>query len=90
MQLQPALFRRVKLMRQRLIKPLVERAGIGVGVKQERVGRIEIPAEAQPVRAVRCLAGEDDFPFDLLAVSVRPADESAGALVGTPATRPRR
>lgn len=86
-QLQTAGLLCVNLMGQRFVKPLVKRIRVTVTLEQECVGRIEVPSQGE---AVGVLAREDDFPVDGLSVSVRPADESAGASVGVPATRPIR
>ncbi len=86
-QLQPAAFPLVDLMRQRLIEAVRERPGLAVGFEQERIDRIEVRPQAE---ATGILAGEDDLAFEGLSVCVRPSDESAGALVGIPATLPSR
>lgn len=81
------LLRRGELAGERLVEFGVERRGrIGL-LEQERVGGIEQPP--QPDLAW-VLAGEDDSAFDLLAVCVRPGDESVGATVGRSATLPSR
>ncbi len=86
-QLQPAALALVDLVRQRLIETVGERSRFAVCFEQERIDRIEVRPQAE---ATGILAGEDDLAFEGLSVCVRPSDESAGALVGIPATLPSR
>ncbi len=86
-QLQPTPFLCTDLVRQRLVEPVEERARILVGFEQERVDAVKVGSQPE---TARILPREDELSFEGLSVCVRPSDESAGALVGIPATLPSR